>query len=124
MTDTEIAELERLEREATPGPWSRVDAPWRSSGMPPWVVTGDGDPHGATAICDLAIQMDGELGDDGGPQDSDPEADAAFIAAARNALPALLAEVRAARDARAQGYREGVEAALRASMAPLTRSRR
>jgi hypothetical protein len=85
LTNEEIAELRRLEREATPGPWSVVDPPWRSTDDMPWIVRGHGDPHGAEPVCDLAIQGDGE---DGGGYNA--EADARLIAKARSALPRLL----------------------------------
>lgn len=68
----DLDELERLEREATPGPWETTADPL--SGVPAFVKT------------------PGEL------IAADAPADAALIVAARNALPALLVELRALRE--------------------------
>lgn len=66
----DLEELERLEREATPGPWRRdADYPQLVAGM---ASVPGGVPYFAPA-------------------------DAALIVAARNQLPALLAELRALR---------------------------
>jgi len=76
LTDEEIAELERLERKATAGPWLDTGR---------YVSGGDG---GQIVVNDKHIDS----------------VDQALIAAARNALPKLLAEVRElrARDERAK----------------------
>jgi hypothetical protein len=66
MTDSELDRLERLADEATPGPW-----------MP--------DLHPLTAIHSSGGQDIGDLRAD---------ADLAFVAAARDAVPALVGEVR------------------------------
>lgn len=75
-----IKELRRLERAATPGPWE--------------TTTWDGLLYVASVqqlqgsyVCELGIGSDGA------------ERDAALIAAARNALPALLRVAEAARNA-------------------------
>lgn len=74
-----IKELRRLERAATPGPWE--------------TTTWDGLLYVASVqqlqgsyVCELGIGSDGA------------ERDAALIAAARNALPALLRVAEAARE--------------------------
>lgn len=81
----DLDELERLEREATPGPWKHWDA--------------DGVAWDDPKACGYDSRENGR----GAPYyctgprtESDTQAgrDAALIAAARNALPELLAEVR------------------------------
>lgn len=73
LTDEELEELERMEREATPGPWG---------------YAGDGftDDVFADAECvaSLRVHQNGDR----------TAANARFFAASRNALPSLLAEVR------------------------------
>jgi hypothetical protein len=83
-----IDELERLERAATPGPWGVVtDGKFgKELQVQP--------PSGVTYICECGWDF------------PDNRADAEFIAAARNALPALLRVARAA-EATAQGIEEG-----------------
>jgi hypothetical protein len=85
MTETtpqQRAEWAALAEAATPGPWEAVQG--ASAGW--WVE----QPNTAT-IADIDIDYSGQ-----------PDADAAFIAAAREAVPALLADL------------EAVEAALEA----------
>jgi hypothetical protein len=78
LTNEEIAELRRLEREATPGPWrDEIDAIGHEPGREPWHITvvgtkETGRPYMETT--DLVLSG----------------ADRAFIVAARNALPRLL----------------------------------
>ena len=84
LTDERLAELERLCAEATPGPW-RVRH--LCSGC------GPDDDEGAG----LGLEIEGP------PQPWHEgqfarAADAKFIAAARDALPAMIAEVRALRE--------------------------
>jgi hypothetical protein len=75
MTPEHLAELERLADAATPGPWTTGTG---TNGLHPWeVVT---SPHLP------AVEMHGD--------DATAVADAVFIAAARQAVPALVAEVR------------------------------
>lgn len=93
MTDAELAELERLCEVATPGPWEWEAGMFTgAAGRPynlqvrvasPW---GEGELHPHV----LLKTVNGWE-----PKDSD----AAFIAAARTAVPALIAEVRRLRDA-------------------------
>lgn len=72
--DAKIEELRRLHEAATPGEWS--DDP---EGAPPWFIL-LGDPR------DVNAKTIGRI------EDGD---DAAFVLAAHNALPALLAELAA-----------------------------
>jgi hypothetical protein len=91
MDDKELAELERLERAATPGPW-------RS-----WV---EGRDHLAG---DHVIQRSAGTDPDiyveirvAGACHPASVADQDFIAAARNAIPSLIEEVRRLRRARGE----------------------
>lgn len=75
ITDKQIAEWERLAGAATAGPWI------------PWVVRDADDPEGhwlATSSKHV-------------PTSEDAKVDAAFIAASREAVPALVAALREAR---------------------------
>ncbi len=89
LTDERLVELEALAEVATPGPWSRTFGPREPSRV--WASDDDAEP--------LAV-----LG--GYVEGTDSVADAEFIAAAREALPALLAEVREHRAFRAGMRRE------------------
>lgn len=87
VTDEQIDELERLEREATPGYWSN---------------THDNCPRSNGILCG-SYWVVGNVGE--GPcGDIMSTLDARLIAAARNALPALLAELRELR-----AYKQQVE---------------
>ena len=77
ITEEQLAELERVEREATPGPWRHKVYTWNVAEVVR--LDHDGDEINITTW----------LGRD----------DAAFIAASREALPALIQEVRRLRDA-------------------------
>ena len=75
ITEEQLAELEWLDKKAMPGPWHGSSGPWL--GLRFGVMCGTG----CIAECRQPV----------------PEADrhnAAFIAAARGALPALVVEVR------------------------------
>lgn len=74
MTPQQRAELERLAAAATPGPWLDVSHHWPERAIP--VIT----EEPATIAYAAAEEF------------TQREADAAFIAAARDAVPALLAE--------------------------------
>lgn len=75
--------LRKLAEEATAGPWFVVGEPWNAGA--PWIIAGSEDPHCAEPVCDLVLEIDhGEC--------ANAEANAAFIAAAREAVPALLDE--------------------------------
>lgn len=89
-------ELERLESEATPGPWFREGAPYYDQHR--WITVN---------------APDGQLLAMGGPnresvlaQDRE-KADASLIVALRNAAPALVAVLRAAMDVDDCEWRSG-----------------
>lgn len=75
-TEEQLAELERLEREAMPGPWRTARHQDPSCDVA-YVL-----PHGMPGEEVATVYID------------DSERHAAFIVAARNALPSLVAEVR------------------------------
>jgi len=86
----DLDELERLEREATPGPWrtDRFGVVWidkeslRAAGAR-WLIRGQ-----VASVTGIPDDL---------PSDH-VDRNTSFIAAARNAMPALLRELRAARD--------------------------
>ncbi len=78
IAEEQLAELERLEREATPGPWG---------------CEADGDYEEIAELFGQAVRGDGKSSTVILSQCC-PLPDAALIVAARNALPDLLAEVR------------------------------
>jgi hypothetical protein len=91
MNEEQLAELERLERAATPGPWvSVVEGRDQMSGDSV-IVTAD-DPRQDYPDVYVSIAVNGRL-------HPAAAADQDFIAAARNAVPALIAEVRRLRAA-------------------------
>lgn len=83
LTETQIAELERLEKEATPGEWDVVCAPFAGT----WHV-GQIRDHQANPLRS--------------------KADAVLAVKARNALPSLLASVLVSRSAPAPAAREPI----------------
>lgn len=83
MDDQRLGELERLERAATPAPWvSMIEGRDHLSGDDFIQAPGDDDPDIYVAI---------RVSDSFHPAAA---ADQDFIAAARNAIPDLLAEIR------------------------------
>ena len=86
ITDNQLAEWERIANAATVGPWFSVGAPWGNGTL---VNAGTEDPHGGHAVCDTELMIDRSENIQG-----EPQCDADFIAAARTAVPALIAEVR------------------------------
>lgn len=90
-----VAELRELEKAATPGPWAAED------------TRGQRDWHGFDTGFTIRHGTHGHYGWD--------QADAAVAVGARNALPALLDVVEAARGA----YEFGGAARLRAALAKL-----
>lgn len=93
ITEEQLAELERLEREATPGPWR-----WWTSNSHTRLGTPDKDEavafgyaSRADGVGSIAILLD----------------DMNFIVAARSALPQLLAEVRRLKEENAAPLRHG-----------------
>ena len=104
ITEEQLAELERLEREALPGPWmvytSRdVDVRRELAELVDGTLGATADLHYVTGPLDLAPAVTGcgELS----------EHHAAFIVAARNALPQLIAEVRRLKEENAAPLRHG-----------------
>jgi hypothetical protein len=89
LSEAEVAELTRLEKAATPGPWEVM-------------------PDGRARVNLVHVETGPECSAGAGlPVFSVPrkkEGDAELIAAARNALPRLLAERRAFREALAEVY--------------------
>jgi hypothetical protein len=80
LSDEQLQDLERLAKVATPGPWSTDGE--RSEDDTYWVSGPEAvGPYDDTPLC----------------AESRTPADAALVATMRNALPSLLAEVRAAR---------------------------
>lgn len=96
MSDIDLDRLDALAAAATPGPWQE-DGPWWSNHVSGWVITTGADRNA------VAYQP---LGWDRLPTSA---ADAAFIAAARDAVPALVAEVRRLREENA-GLKNSVRA--------------
>lgn len=92
-----LDDLERLEQAATAGPWAFDDHLIVSLGkeVPDWRETYQGAPFKMRPAPLFDVPYDPEERFETGV---DPAADATFIAAARNALPALLAVVRAGRE--------------------------
>lgn len=93
--------LDALDAAATPGPWSAADEHGLMPGATPaWCVSRMGDEmanRGRVWLYDVAYV----------PQRGDHEqADAEFIAAAREAVPALVGEVRRLGEALQQAQRE------------------
>lgn len=92
--DTLIAELRKQVDAATPGPWENEDqrerGAWRSSGLI-W-SRNRGDYHPGTPICRMDER---EVTEENVTQF---EANAAFIAAARTLVPALLDALQLARE--------------------------
>lgn len=105
MAELDLEVLERLAAAATPAPWVVQDGcSWRRIG-----ARGDGD-----VLCPTNHPGDGHPDLDG----RNREADLAFIAAAREAVPALLRRVRELEAARAADQAEYMKAsrAFRAAM--------
>lgn len=84
IDETELARLEALAQAATPGPWA------------PTAVCDD-DDHWYACSPEHAFAED-DPACDSGKRHPGALADAAFIAAARDAVPALVAEVRRLRE--------------------------
>jgi hypothetical protein len=76
LTDEELAELERMEKAATPGFWNRRD-------IGDSIIECEDD----TLLCTFPSEQGNE------------DSNAKFVALSRNALPSLLAEVRELRAA-------------------------
>jgi hypothetical protein len=79
MTQQELDALKALADAATPGPWRAVDSP--------------DNPGREVDICSGATVFSEWVATLGHPMHEEVRADAAFVAAACEAVPALLAEV-------------------------------
>lgn len=104
LSDAELSQLELLLAEAQPAPWHVVEAPWRpryydrDSGMhrdlPTYVVSGSQDPHLGKPVVEAPdTDEEGNV-----PEACASDADLYLTAAARNALPHLIAEIKAWRN--------------------------
>ena len=91
MTETELAELDRLEKAATPGPWyyddgvTDGDRATGERGKIPWITTG----APMILICYPNEGNESYL-----PTIAQIDANSDLITAARNALPKLIKEIR------------------------------
>lgn len=89
ITTEQLDELRRLEQEATPGPWTAVECEDEAAGVCFWL---------------LRFRLGGRWSDFMDKPDAD------FIAAARSAIPELIAEVERLRGLIRDGYFEGAAA--------------
>jgi hypothetical protein len=114
MDAEHLAAIAERADKATPGPWARVDMPWRTPELAAYVVTGRGDPHLGKLVAS-APEVD-EWEDKPGEFERlvAGEADMAFIAHAREDIPTLVAEVRRLREER-EAVRLGSETAIGAA---------
>ena len=107
ITDELLNELEQKEKAATPGPWASTgDAKEWTPGVA-WYNVNGASINGPGTKCVVAGGLDGETDEAVGVIHNE---DASLIAAARNALPDLLAEVRKLR---------AENAAIRAAVGPM-----
>ncbi len=109
MRDIDLDALERLAEAATEGPWRQYG----------WLVEGPEDHDYDVADC-LLGGIDHEQGE-GEAEEVAAKADAAFIAASRTAVPALIAEVRRLRQ-RINEVNENAPHALDNALDSLTRT--
>ncbi|MCF8533853.1 MAG: hypothetical protein K9G48_12675 [Reyranella sp.] len=86
LTDAELAELAAADRSATPGPWTAARPEQKGEEWPHGIIV-------AAVARGMGIYISGDSA-------TFPSADRSLIVAARNALPALLAEVREHRQRR------------------------
>lgn len=89
MSDVVESRLRELLAKATPRPWYTLDPPWLTSGETS-ILAESPDPHVARFICDFDMWA---LDDEDDRKSENPDADAALIVAAVNALPDLLDEI-------------------------------
>lgn len=100
MTPERIEELKKLCAEATPGPWRQEV--WHNHDEGGWAAVG---PHIKDTPGDDYYSSE----EPGSPSHEKATSDANFIAAARTAVPELIAEVERLRD-RLRDYEPGYEA--------------
>ena len=99
--------LQELSDAATPGPWFTLDPPWLPSDSETSILAESPDPHVARFICDFDLwaALDDEA--DADRKSQNPDGDATLIVALRNAVPQIVAALRAADEV------EALRAALR-----------
>ena len=90
----DVAEGERLEAAATPGPWFSIGPPWNHES--PYINAGCSDPHGGRILFDTSVQWD-DTDDD---EAKTPNSDSALVCYLRNHARELLALARYAEQAR------------------------
>ena len=89
-------QIEALSAAATPGPWFTLDPPWLPSDSETSILAESPDPHVARFICDFDLwaALDDEA--DADRKSQNPDGDATLIVALRNAVPQIVAALRAA----------------------------
>lgn len=103
LTDEALSELERLEREATPGPWEsyRADGEGHVLVMAEAITSPGKFPSHMKWSCDFEGWDPGWDDEEPTPaqreQAAEAQANANLLPAMRNALPSLLSEVRSSR---------------------------
>jgi hypothetical protein len=105
MTPNLEATLRAALERATPLPWYTLDPPWLPGGEETSILAESPDPHVARFICDFDLWAL----DDDDRKSENPDADAALIVAAVNALPTLLDTLTALR-AQVEGLRRNADA--------------
>lgn len=99
LTDEQIAALEAAEKAADPAPWHLVGKPWMDDDQcDTYAISGNTDPHAGVPVLSW---VEPDLRDPESEADENEHKQRANLAcavAARNALPSLLAEVRALRE--------------------------
>lgn len=104
MTDDDLTKLEALAQAATPGPW------WAKHTKSVWLPSGRSEHEMRAAETGETVAAIADNINDHGPESDRRDADCSFIAAAREAVPALVAEVRWRR-AEIERQREALTAA-------------
>jgi len=106
LTDEQLDRWERLAQQATPEPWSAADEHGLLDGADPaWCVSRMQPGYEAMS------EIEGYMYDVAYTTGTNEQADAEFIAAAREAVPALAAELRASR-AREQELQQRIDGVL------------
>lgn len=121
LTEDELRDIEARAEAATPGPWFVVGDTWRAADQAPYVLSGTDDPHGGNPLCDMLLPDTYDSDDAADEAEARAEADARFIAAARQDIPRLAAALREAWEdgKRLQDEVGNLEAAVRQADATL-----
>lgn len=85
-----LADLQKAHEDSSPGPWHVVGAPW---GDGTYVIAGNPDPHAGKFVADCQVIDEDEISDEDRELYRREHANAAFIATAHNAWPALIARI-------------------------------